>query len=80
MAATLMALHVAANTEGFAASLMRALEGLLAGVGVRVDAQAGGPRESLVTGLADIAVLGLREGGCGGGRDVVVMLPWVGAR
>jgi hypothetical protein len=81
VAAPLMALHVAANTEGLAASRVRALEGLLAGVGVAVDAKAARAAKGLVAGLADVAVLALREGpSMRRVHIVVVVLPWVGAR
>ena len=42
MTTTLVSLHVAPNAEGFAASVVRALERLLARVAVTVDAQAAG--------------------------------------
>ena len=80
MATSLVPLHVAANTEGLAASRVRALEGLLARVRVAVDSQRAGSRESLVASLADVSVLRLGEGSRRGGGDVVVVLPWVGTR
>lgn len=80
MAAALVTLHVAADAEGLAAAGVRALEGLLAGVGVAVDAEGRRAGEGLVAGLADVAVLALGEGRRGGGGDVVVVLPRVGAR
>lgn len=80
MATTLVTLHVAAYAEGLAAPGVGALEGLLAGVGVAVDSQGAGPGEGLVAGLADVPVLGLREGRGRGRRDVVVVLPRVGSR
>ena len=79
MATPLVTLHVATHAEGLAAPGVRALEGLLAGMGVAVDAQGAGPREGLVAGLADVPVLRLRERGGRGRRDVVVVLPRVGA-
>ena len=80
VAAALVALHVAPDAEGLAAAGERALEGLLARVGVAVDAQRAGPREGLVAGLADVAVLALREGRRRRGGDVVVVLPGVAPR
>mgnify|MGYP006919977505 CR=1 FL=1 len=80
MAATLMALHVTAHGESLTAAGMRAAEGLLASVRVRVDAQGGRARESLVACTADIAVVVLLVRGCGGGREVVVVLPGRGDR
>lgn len=62
MAATLVPLHVASNTEGLAASRVRTLERLLARVRVAVDSQGAGSRESLVASLADVSVLRLGEG------------------
>jgi hypothetical protein len=59
---------------------MRAAEGLLASVRVRVDAQGRRARESLVACTADIAVVVLLVRGCGGGREVVVVLPGRGNR
>ena len=79
VAAALVSLHVAADAKGFAAAGVRALEGLLARVGVAVDAEPAGPGEGLVAGLADVPVLALGEGRRRRGRDVVVVLPRVGA-
>jgi hypothetical protein len=78
VAAPLVALHVAANTEGLAAPGVRALEGLLAGVRVAVDSQAARTAECLVAGLADVAVLALRVRRAVGRVEVVVVLPRVG--
>ena len=64
VAAALVALHVAADGKGLAATRVRALEGLLASVGVTVDPQGAGPGEGLVASLADVPVLGLGEGSC----------------
>jgi len=61
VAASLVALHVAANTEGFATARLRALVRLLSSMAVAVDAEAAWPREGLVASRADVAVLGLRE-------------------
>lgn len=69
-----MAFHVAAHGECLATAGMCAVEWLLAGVGVGVDAQAGRPREGLVTGAADISVMILLIRRSTGGREVVVML------
>lgn len=80
MAAAFVALHVAANAEGFAASGVGALEGLLPSVGMTVNAQRAWARKGLVAGLADVAVLGLRERGCRRRRNVVVVLPRVSTR
>jgi hypothetical protein len=78
VAATLVTLHVAADAEGLAAARVRALEGLLAGVAVAVDAQGTGTGEGLVASRADVAVLALGEAGSSRRRDVVVVLPGVG--
>jgi len=43
MATSFVTLHVGAHAKGFATALMWAFEGLLAGVRVRVDAQARRP-------------------------------------
>lgn len=75
MTTSLVALHVAAHAKGLAATDVRAAEGLLARVAVRVDAQAGGAREGLVAGAADIPVVVLLVGGGVGGREVVMVLP-----
>lgn len=75
VAATLMALHIAADGESLTAASMCTAEGLLASVGVGVDAQRRRARESLVAGTADIAVMVLLVRGCGGRREVVVVLP-----
>jgi hypothetical protein len=76
MATALVALHVAAHAKGLPAAGVGAAEGLLAGVRVRVDAQAGRAREGLVAGAADVAVVVLLVGRRGAGRrEVVVMLP-----
>ena len=57
MTTPLMTLHVTAHRESLSTARMGATEGLLARVAVGVDAQAGGPRESLVAGAADVAVM-----------------------
>lgn len=75
VASPLVALHVAAHREGFSTSCMCAAERLLTSVAVRVNAQAGGPRESLVAGPADVPVVVLLVGRGVGGREVVVVLP-----
>lgn len=75
MASPLMALHVAAHREGLSTSRMCAAERLLTSVAVRVNTQAGGPRESLVAGPADVPVVVLLVGRGVGGREVVVVLP-----
>ena len=61
MAATLVSLHVAADTEGFATTRLRALVRLLARVTVAVYPQAAGSGEGLVASRADVTVLRLRE-------------------
>lgn len=61
VAAPLVALHVAAHAESLAAAGVRALERLLASVRVAVYPQGARAGECLVAGLADVAVLGLRE-------------------
>ena len=80
VAAPLVALHVASDAERLAAAGVRALEGLLARVGVAVDAERARAGEGLVAGLADVTVLALREGSRRRRRDVVVVLPRVGPR
>lgn len=80
VAAPLVALHVAAHAESLAAAGVRALERLLASVRVAVYPQGARAGECLVAGLADVAVLGLRERCRSRWRDVVVVLPRVGAR
>lgn len=75
MAAPLVTLHVAPHREGLSATSMGATEGLLACVAMRVDAKTGRPRESLVTGAANIPVMVLLVGGGVGRREVVVVLP-----
>lgn len=75
MASPLMTLHVTAHRESLPAAGMGAPERLLARVAVGVDAQAGGSRESLVAGAADVAVMVLLVGGGVGGREIVVVLP-----
>ena len=70
-----MTLHVAAHGESLAAASVCAAEGLLASVAVRVDAQRGRTRESLVAGAADVTVVVLLVWGCAGGGEVVVVLP-----
>lgn len=79
MATTLVSLHVASYAEGLAAAGMWALEWLLTGVRVAVDAKRARTGESLVACLADVAILRLREGGSGGRRNVVMVLPGVGS-
>lgn len=80
MAASLVPLHVAPDTKGLAATGVRALEGLLASVRVAVDAQAAGPAKGLITRLADVSVLGGREGDPVGRVEIVMMLPDVATR
>lgn len=62
MAASLVPLHVAPYAEGFSTAAMRAFEGLLAGMRMAVDSQRAWSTESLVAGLANVAILRLREG------------------
>lgn len=80
MAASLVSLHVASNTERLAASSVRALEGLLTSVRVAVDAQAAGPAEGLITSLADVSILGGREWDPVGRVEIVVVLPDIASR
>jgi hypothetical protein len=75
VAASLVTLHVAPHAEGLAAAGLRALEGLLAGVGVAVDAKAAGSAEGLVARLADVPVLALGEELARCRVEVVVVLP-----
>lgn len=75
MAAPLMALHVTPHRERLPAASVGAPEGLLARVAVRMDAQAGGPRESLVASAADVPVMVLLVGSRVGRREIMVMLP-----
>lgn len=75
MAATFMALHIAADAKGFATAGMCASEGLLARMAVRMDAQAGWSRECLVTCPAHISVIVLRICCRRRLREVMMMLP-----
>lgn len=75
MAAPLMALHVTPHRERLPAASVGAPEGLLARVAVRMDAQTGGPRESLVASAADVPVMVLLVGSRVGRREIVVVLP-----
>ena len=75
-----MPLHVAPHAKRLAAPRVRALERLLARMRVAVDPQRARPRERLVARRADVTVLALGERRGGRGRDVVVVLPRVGAR
>ena len=62
MASSLVALHVAANAKGFAASSVSTPERFLPGMAVRVDPERRGTRECLVACSADIPVLVLLVG------------------
>jgi len=73
-------LHVASHAEGLPTPGVRALEGLLARVGVTVDPERAGSGEGLVACLANVAILRLGERCRGGRGNVVVMLPRVGSR
>lgn len=75
VAAPLVALHVTPHAEGLAATGLGALEGLLASVGVAVDAQAAGSAEGLVASLADVPVLALGKELARCRVQVVVVLP-----
>lgn len=75
----LVPLHVAPDAKRLATPRVRTLERLLACVRVAVDPQRARPRERLVARRADVAVLALRERRGRRGRDVVVVLPRVGA-
>jgi hypothetical protein len=79
VAAPLVALHVASDTESLATARLRTFVWLLAGVAMAVDAQAAWSREGLVASRADVSILRLREGGLTRGADVVVVLPRVRA-
>jgi hypothetical protein len=79
MTSPLMSLHITPDAEGLATPRMRTLEWLLARMAVAVDPQAAGTGKCLVAGLADVSVLRLREARLRRRRDVVVVLPWVGA-
>jgi hypothetical protein len=59
VAAALVAFHVAAHAERFAAAGVRAFERFLACVAVAVYAETAGSRESLVARLTDVAILRL---------------------
>lgn len=59
VATPLVPLHVAADTESLSTPGVRALEWLLARVRVAMDSKTAGSAESLVAGLADVAVLTL---------------------
>lgn len=78
VATPFVTLHVTPYTEGLAASCVGATEGLLAGVAVRVDAEAGRTGEGLVAGATDVSVVVLLERSGGGRGEVVMMLPGVG--
>lgn len=80
MATALVSLHITSYTEGFAATGVGALERFLAGVRVAMNAQGARARESLVACLADVAILGLREGRGRRWGNVVMVLPRVGTR
>jgi hypothetical protein len=80
VAAAFVPLHVASDAECLPTASVRALERLLSRVGVAMDAERAGPREGFAAGLADVAVLGLRERRRRGRRDVVMVLPRVGSR
>lgn len=73
-----MPLHVTPHTERLPAPGAGALERLLARMRVCVNLQTRGAGEGFCASLADVAVLRLREGGCGGGVDVMVVLPEFG--
>lgn len=70
-----MALHVTSYAKGLATAGLGALERLLASVRVAVDAETARPAESLVAGLADVAILALWEQVARGRVEVVVVLP-----
>lgn len=61
MTPSLVSLHVASHAEGLATSCLWTLVRLLASVAVAVDAQTAWPREGLVAGGTDVAILGLGE-------------------
>ena len=63
MTSPFVPLHVTPHAEGLATSLVRAFEGLLAGVAMAVNAQAARPRKCFVACWADVAILRLREVG-----------------
>jgi len=77
VATSFVALHVAADTEGFATARLRALIGLFSRMAVAVDAEAAWAREGLVASRADVAVLRLRKLRLARSADVVVVLPRV---
>jgi len=74
-----MPLHVTTHAKGLPTALMWALERLLARVAMAVNTEAAGARKGFVAGLADVTILGLREAGLRRGRNVMVVLPRVGA-
>lgn len=80
MAATLVAFHVTPYAEGLSTARLRALVGFLPSVAMAVDAKAARSRKGLVTGRADVSILRLGKRRLAGGADIMVMLPWVGAR
>lgn len=73
-----MPLHVASYAESLAAASMGALEWLLTGVRVAVNAKGARAGESFVTSLADVAILRLWERCCRRRGNIMVVLPWVG--
>lgn len=74
MTSPLVALHITADGEGLPTTGMCAVEGFLARVRVRVDAQTRRPGEGLVAGAADVAVVVLLVGRRAGRGEVVVVL------
>lgn len=74
MTTPLVTLHITAHGERLSTAWMCAVEWFLASVRVRVDAQTGRSRESLVASPADVAVVVLLVGRRAGGGEVVVVL------
>lgn len=77
VATSLVSFHIASNTKGLSTAWLGALVRLLARVAMTVDAKATWPRESLVAGRADVAVLRLGKLRLAGSADVMMVLPWV---
>jgi len=77
VAPPLVPLHVTSHAERLTTPSVRTLERLLARVRMAVDLETAGPAERFVARLADVAVLGLREGRLRRWTDVVMVLPRV---
>jgi hypothetical protein len=77
MTSPFMPLHITSDAERFPTAMMRAFEWLLSRMTVAMYPQAAGPRESLITGLTNIAILRLRECRMWRRCGVMMMVPRV---